>query len=76
MQKKGFRMNLPDANHAAIRERPTAAEEQTAAGERCMMQYVLNAELILRCLLSQGTTDQSIAVTATRQEGNPQARIP
>lgn len=75
MPRRASRMSLLDAKHAGIRENPTAEELLAAVGEKCMMQSVLTAVFPLRYPLNQETTDQYTAVTATRPEGNPQARI-
>ncbi len=66
-----------DANPAVTREKP--AEEQMApmaAGEKCMMQFVQLAEFLPRYHLNLKVTDQYTAVNVTRQEGNPQIRMP
>jgi hypothetical protein len=78
MLKRVSRTSLLVAKAAVISGRPTAEEQlaATAAGERCMMQSVLNAVFLPRYPLNPKTTDQSTAVIAIKPEGNPQARIP
>jgi len=66
-------MSPLDAKAVVIRERPMA--EEPAAEEKCMMLSALIAVLSHRYPLNPETTDQYTAVTATRPEGNPRARI-
>ena len=66
--EKGFQ-NEP---RAAVTPEKLAVKERQ---ESCTMRYVLNAVLAPRYLLNPETTDQYTATTATKLEGNPQARF-
>ena len=65
MQKRVFRMNLRDANHAAMQER--TAEKRR---ESTLQPYALIAEKRLRFPLNPQTTDLFTAASVTRQESS------
>ena len=60
-------MNLPDASHAAMRERQMVGEEMEPE-ERCMTPCVQTAVLLLKFLSFREMTDQSIAAIAIKIE--------